>query len=607
MFALLIEASIHNRQDSLKEIASICVELYSGPKLSSSSLAAGFILVKKNQESQKDWVVQNRMYGIEQFLSNVPVRKTTKFFDISEPKNSYLLTDLRHYIDYSLTIFGWPYYVVDGPQNLCCLFPYMRFSSCCSKRRRRQLASRKVKQCSTEQTGSGRTNTKNDNLDDQSDLPIVIKDNCLGCNQACVHRRLRDYNYDLIYINYSSDINIIPFLVAVDHAKRTVVVSIRGSMVLSDAVIDMNGKPDVIPLDDSPPDWLVHRGMLKSSCYIRDTLINERLLERAFESRPDLGSQNYELLFCGHSLGAGVSAILGILMYKMYPNLKAYLYSPPGGLLSPPAVEFTKKFATSIFLGNDCVPRLGMIQIRRLNYYIMKCLKDNERSKAKLLAGSVCPSLCCMTSNKTDVGYNPENSPNILFGTNEDQPFEYKNKLVECPDTKNTLYTPGKIIHIVRNHSVGRSGNGFQTSSREPIYQAIWADNYDYDRIVLDDCMFADHLPANLQHAMKMLYSRTLPITKSTKFEVDGYQQQTGPTTIADIQAFINKKHVIEDINNNSSKIDCNNNDRNNNNNNNSNYPNLNNHYETGEYGSEVLYPDMNGNDSNVTDMNNRN
>jgi len=42
---------------------------------------------------------------------------------------------------------------------------------------------------------------------------------------------------------------------------------------------------------------------------------------------------DYNLLITGHSLGAGVAAILAFLMREKYPNLYCYSFSPPGGLL----------------------------------------------------------------------------------------------------------------------------------------------------------------------------------------------------------------------------------------------------------------------------------
>ena len=41
----------------------------------------------------------------------------------------------------------------------------------------------------------------------------------------------------------------------------------------------------------------------------------------------------YKLVITGHSLGAGVACVLGILLQPEYPKLHCYAYSPPGGLL----------------------------------------------------------------------------------------------------------------------------------------------------------------------------------------------------------------------------------------------------------------------------------
>ena len=52
-----------------------------------------------------------------------------------------------------------------------------------------------------------------------------------------------------------------------------------------------------------------------------------------------------------------------------------------------------------------------------------------------------------------------------------------------------------------------------------------------YDRIMISEGMFYDHLPNNLMHAMKMLFSKTLPARKETK-----------PQTEADLHSEIVEK-----------------------------------------------------------------
>ncbi len=45
--------------------------------------------------------------------------------------------------------------------------------------------------------------------------------------------------------------------------------------------------------------------------------------------------QEYNVVVTGHSLGAGVAAILSLLMHDLpqYKQLRCYAFSPPGGLI----------------------------------------------------------------------------------------------------------------------------------------------------------------------------------------------------------------------------------------------------------------------------------
>jgi hypothetical protein len=365
-------------------------------------------------------------------------------------------------------------------------------------------------------------------LNDDCDMPVILEDNCCGCNSASAERRLAQHNYEIIYISYKSNINVVPFLVAADHSKQTIVVAIRGSMSLSDMVTDMNGTVDKLPIDNCPDDWLCHRGITRAAMYVKQTLLSERILERAFNCRPDLGSQNYGLMLCGHSLGAGTAGILGVLMRPLYPSLRAYLYSPPGGVLSLPVVEYTKEFAVGIILGNDTVPRLGVAQLERLRYHTLLSLKSSKKSPSKILARALCPSMC-VGGNQVD--YDPEQSLDLLHGTDA-RSFDYNNTKIPFQVQPQVLYVPGRLVHLVKNYSV-RSRT--QRIWREPIYQAVWTDNTIYDRIMISEGMFLDHLPNKLMHAMKMMFSRTLPgrvepVRTTSPATVKVAQNESSPT-----------------------------------------------------------------------------
>lgn len=436
--------------------------------------------------------------------------------------------------------------MVDDPCMLCCICPYLKLARCCGssdktikplnqkdgstkKAADKKKGKKKEKSTKTDKPDNeSKQDAKSSNdtveveskperltyqagkLNDDCDKPIILEDNCCGCNVASVERRLAAHNYEIIYVSYKVNVNVVPFLVAADHSKQSVVVAMRGSMSLSDMVTDMNGQTDKLPIEDCPEDWLCHRGITRAASYVKSTLLQEFILDRAFNCRPDLGSQEYSLILCGHSLGAGVAAILGILLRKSYPNLKAYLYSPPGGMLSLPVVEYTKQFATGIILGNDCVPRLGIAQLERLRYHVLLSLKSSQKSTGKILAKALCPS-CCFGTNKVE--YDPSQSLNLLHGTGG-RSFEYNGSKIPFQVQPQVLYVPGRLIHIVKNYS-------FKSKARrlfnEPIYQAVWHENTAYDRIMISEGMFYDHLPNNLMHAMKMLFSKTLPARKESK------------------------------------------------------------------------------------------
>ena len=73
--------------------------------------------------------------------------------------------------------------------------------------------------------------------------------------------------------------------------------------------------------------------MVSAAQYIRKKLRDDHLLDRAFNFDSSKGTNKYNLVLLGHSLGAGTASILGILLKQEYPDLRCYAYSPPGGLL----------------------------------------------------------------------------------------------------------------------------------------------------------------------------------------------------------------------------------------------------------------------------------
>ncbi|OMH82283.1 Mono- and diacylglycerol lipase [Zancudomyces culisetae] len=104
--------------------------------------------------------------------------------------------------------------------------------------------------------------------------------------------------------------------IAVDHATRSVVLAIRGTMGVSDFVIDLLCEYVKISLINHPEskrqEFKAHSGMWTSACLLADPK-SEVFIEisEALKTYP-----RYGLVLCGHSLGGGVASLLSILWSK---------------------------------------------------------------------------------------------------------------------------------------------------------------------------------------------------------------------------------------------------------------------------------------------------
>ena len=97
--------------------------------------------------------------------------------------------------------------------------------------------------------------------------------------------------------------------VAIDHSISAIVLSCRGSLGLSDILVDLTCTYEPIPVEHGIPgeSYYVHSGMFNSATGLQRGTVHDTIRE-ALESFP-----SYGLVLCGHSLGGGVAALLSIL------------------------------------------------------------------------------------------------------------------------------------------------------------------------------------------------------------------------------------------------------------------------------------------------------
>eukprot|EP00198_Chlamydomonas_reinhardtii_P011721 XP_001701058.1 predicted protein [Chlamydomonas reinhardtii] len=173
---------------------------------------------------------------------------------------------------------------------------------------------------------------------------------------------------DILYVCYDNKVEgILPHYIAVDRPRRSIVLAVRGSLSLRDVVTDLLCAP--APMDIPGVDgrdekgrntlW-AHRGILLSTLAILKDVREQGVLQAAVADWP-LGEREqaaalaalpserarvvarrlsgqcsgWRVVITGHSLGGGVTGLLGPYLRAQFPSLRCWAFAPPGGLMSP--------------------------------------------------------------------------------------------------------------------------------------------------------------------------------------------------------------------------------------------------------------------------------
>ncbi|XP_051695034.2 diacylglycerol lipase-beta isoform X7 [Oryctolagus cuniculus] len=306
---------------------------------------------------------------------------------------------------------------------------------------------------------------------------------------------------DFIHVSFHDKVYELPFLVALDHRKESVVVAVRGTMSLQDILTDLSAESETLDCECGVQDRLVHKGISQAARYVYRRLIGDGILSQAFSIAPE-----YRLVVVGHSLGAGAAALLAIMLRNSYPQVRCYAFSPPRGLLSKSLCEYSKSFTVSLVLGKDVIPRLSVTNLEDLKRRILRVIAHCSQPKYKILLHGCWYEL---------FGGSPENLPAELDGGDQGrltQPLLGEQSLLthwspaySCSSDSPLdsspkyppLYPPGRIIHLEEEGSAGRFGCCSATQ-----YGVRWAHEAEFSRILIGPKMLTDHMPDVLMRAL---------------------------------------------------------------------------------------------------------
>ncbi|XP_076382438.1 inactivation no afterpotential E isoform X2 [Megalopta genalis] len=463
-------------RNSFADIARLLSDFFRDLDVVPSDVVAGLVLLRKFQKIERELIVKQRKNDTYEFLSGVPVTPRTKFLSLTEDGDLGHFQSAIHYMHFALAAYGWPMFLVNQSSGLCQLCTRLR--------------------CGCFPCGR------------HQDDATVVEDNCCQCNYAALRKMVDVAEVEVVYATFHVDVGETPFYVALDYTRKKVVVSIRGTLSMKDVLTDLNAEGEVLPLSPPREDWLGHKGMVQAAEYIRKKLLEEGIISRALAKDPTRGTDQFGLALVGHSLGGGTAAILAILLRQEYPDLICFSFAPPGGLLSMPAQQYTQEFITSVVVGKDVVPRIGLRQMESLRADLINAIKRSVDPKWKTIACSV---MCC------GCGSTPTSAANLEAGGciseyQRDKDLARSETVVPSDSSialtlHRPLYPPGRIIHVVRHHP-NKGEQKYESRWRQvlkkhdPVYQALWAGPCDFDEVLISPVMIQDHMPDNMLKAL---------------------------------------------------------------------------------------------------------
>lgn len=111
---------------------------------------------------------------------------------------------------------------------------------------------------------------------------------------------------DLLYASFENNVFQTPFFIALDHDERCIVVAIRGTMSLRDAITDLSAEAKPLDYPGIPPGCKAHQGMLLAA---KNTL--EKINQLGTLSRAAINYPSYNVVLTGHSLGGNGRQLKG--------------------------------------------------------------------------------------------------------------------------------------------------------------------------------------------------------------------------------------------------------------------------------------------------------
>jgi len=289
------------------------------------------------------------------------------------------------------------------------------------------------------------------------------------------------------------------FVFLVDHRSKSLVLSIRGTKSLKDALLDM-------VCDDAPfIGGFAHSGILSGTQKVM-SLVQEKIQD-ACKQYPE-----YELVITGHSLGAGVAVLISLdlligeksIILPDSTQIRCFAFAPPPVFRSASdgsSISDNVMNKINIIINNhDCIPRTSLGSITRLLKSLRAVDKINLtlRQQFQILRHTVSSKLNSEDDNYVMINDEKEDKENGDIS-------EVFGKVVESVDKAAQdkfpyLQHPGRVIYL-KKQTVAESEVGDNEK-----YVALAEESFvTPNRLFLLNNMIMDHRRPSYRRALQDL------------------------------------------------------------------------------------------------------
>lgn len=479
-FCCVSNNSANIKQIALDEVSMLLHNFFKDYDFVLSDIIAGLTLLRHKQQCIENDTTVTDENDVQEFMCGRPITPDTNFVDLSNTVTKKECEDIAHYCVYSLAAYGPLFYWIENTgTGLCNLLKEClcgKNPTCTSR-------------CCIGAEVARRRKTQ------------IRGDSGCGWALAGIKKSLIDHGVDteVVYVSFENAISKQPFFICVDHEKKSVVLTVRGTLAEADALTDLVACSEYLDTEENDGTWRAHKGMVHGAEYIKKKLLQEDMaLSLGFGNCLTKGTRDYSLVLVGHSLGAGIASILAILLHPMYPNLKCFAFSPPGGLLSHSAVMASKDYIQTLIFGKDIVPRAGLYQLETLRNEVINLLKHTDLPKYKIILGNVCNSIehrhGLLRSERLD-------SRAVRVASRRLNSVSANTTATEVVSSASEeLFPPGKIFHLVYSNELVSE----HSTKKKKKYYMVYGDNVnDFNQIIVSHQMISHHLPQEVLRCVR--------------------------------------------------------------------------------------------------------